>query len=78
MAAREHQLWARLGIGHTWLQKLVREYQADPNEMWRLQERRGDPQFAGSQSCTGVHGRDEQRAELHLTRREKLIQWLLT
>jgi hypothetical protein len=46
MAAREHQLWARLGIGHTWLQKLVREYQADPNEMWRLQERRGDPQFA--------------------------------
>jgi hypothetical protein len=29
--------WARqLGISHTWLQKLVRKFQADPNEMWRL------------------------------------------
>src|SRR5579864_2568494 len=39
--------WARqLGISHTWLQKLVREFQGDPSQMWRLQERRGDPQSA--------------------------------
>ncbi|MDP9161576.1 MAG: hypothetical protein M3O09_15260, partial [Acidobacteriota bacterium] len=39
--------WARqLGIGHTWLQRVVREFQADPSEMWRLQELQGDPSFA--------------------------------
>jgi hypothetical protein len=26
-----------LGISHTWLQKLAREFTADPKEMWRLQ-----------------------------------------
>jgi len=28
--------WARqLGVSHTWLQKLVREFQRNPDEMWR-------------------------------------------
>ena len=36
--------WARqLGISHTWLQKLVREFTADPSIMWRLQRAYGDP-----------------------------------
>jgi hypothetical protein len=39
--------WAeQLGISHTWLQKLVRQFQADPSEMQRLQMTRGDPKFA--------------------------------
>jgi hypothetical protein len=39
--------WARdLGISHTWLQRLVREFTADPGEMWRLQVAYGDPAFA--------------------------------
>jgi hypothetical protein len=39
--------WARqLGISHTWLQKLVWKFTADPGEMWRLQVARGDPQSA--------------------------------
>jgi hypothetical protein len=39
--------WARqLGISHTWLQKLVRQFQADSSEMQRLQVVRGDPKFA--------------------------------
>lgn len=39
--------WAKqLGISHTWLQKLVREFQADPSEMRGLQARKGDPKFA--------------------------------
>jgi hypothetical protein len=39
--------WARkLGISHTWLQKLVRRFEADPNEMWRLQAAKGDPAYA--------------------------------
>src|SRR5271163_2484051 len=38
--------WSRqLGISHTWLQKLVRKFQADPHEMWRLQATKGDPKF---------------------------------
>jgi hypothetical protein len=39
--------WARqLGISHTWLQKLVRQFQADPSQMWRLQRANGEPQFS--------------------------------
>src|ERR1700730_7237573 len=34
---------SELGISHTWLQKLVREFQTDPSQMWRLQESSGDP-----------------------------------
>ena len=35
--------WARqLGVSHTWVQKLAREFQTDPSKMLRLQ-RAGDP-----------------------------------
>jgi hypothetical protein len=38
--------WARkLGISHTWLQKLVRSFIADSSEMRRLQALKGDPKF---------------------------------
>ena len=40
--------WARqLGISHTWLQRLVREFKQKQNadEMWRLQIALGDPKF---------------------------------
>jgi hypothetical protein len=38
--------WARqLGVSHTWLQKLVRRFQADPIKMQRLQMTKGDPEF---------------------------------
>jgi hypothetical protein len=38
--------WARqLGISHTWLQKLVRKFTADPNEMRRIHSL-GDPRSA--------------------------------
>ena len=38
--------WARaLGVSHTWLQKLVREFTADPSAMWQLQVDNGDPMF---------------------------------
>jgi hypothetical protein len=39
--------WARdLRISHTWLQKLVRRFEADPSEMYREARRCGDPTFA--------------------------------
>ena len=48
--------WARqLGISHTWLQKLVREFQKNPDEMWRLQAAEGDPKLTDlgdAQECT--------------------------
>jgi hypothetical protein len=38
--------WARqLGISHTWLQKLVREFEQNPDKMWALQRSEGDPTF---------------------------------
>ena len=38
--------WARqLGVSHTWLQKLVREFEQDADEMWQLQVALGDPTF---------------------------------
>src|SRR5215831_17522484 len=51
--------WARqLGVSHTWLQKLVREFQRNPDEMWRLQTAEGDPQTHRSGRRAGVHAGD--------------------
>jgi hypothetical protein len=48
--------WARqLGISHTWLQKLVREFEEDSSEMWELQVGYGDPtleQLSGARHDT--------------------------
>ena len=59
--------WDRqLGISHTWLQKLVRKFQADPDEMWRLQVAKGDPKF-GEFSSAQEHSRQmKERGELRL------------
>jgi hypothetical protein len=58
--------WARqLGISHTWLQKLVRQFQVDPGEMQRLQVLRGEPKFAdltrGREYTQQMRERDELR-----------------
>jgi hypothetical protein len=38
--------WARqLGISHTWLQKLARRFQSDPDGARRMNARCGDPTF---------------------------------
>jgi hypothetical protein len=57
--------WAReLGISHTWLQKLIREFQADPSEMWRLQARYGDPTLAQLDRAREYTRRMRERGEL--------------
>ncbi len=39
--------WAtQLGISHTWVQKLVRKFRADPAEMLEEMQRSGSPTFA--------------------------------
>ena len=71
--------WARqLGISHTWLQKLVREFQADPKKMWRIQAVKGDPRFSdllrAREYSRQMGERGELRAGLHLSRREKMAR----
>ncbi len=71
--------WARgLGISHTWLQKLVREFAAYPNKMWRLQRVKGDPRFsdfARAQEYSREMGeRGELRGGLDLSRQARLAK----
>jgi hypothetical protein len=57
--------WARqLGISHTWLQKLVRQFQVDPSEMRRLQALRGDPKFADLTRGRGYTQQMNERYEI--------------
>jgi hypothetical protein len=71
--------WARdLGISHTWLQKLVREFTADSSKMWRLQAANGDPQFKdlirAREYSRQMRERGELRSGLYLSRREKFAK----
>jgi hypothetical protein len=73
--------WARaLGISHTWLQKLIREFQADPSKMWRQQAAKGDPKFAdlirAREYSRQMGERGELRGGLHLSRQAKLAKLL--
>ncbi|PYU26866.1 MAG: hypothetical protein DMG30_00950 [Acidobacteria bacterium] len=56
-----------LGISHTWLQKLVPQFQADPSEMWRLQAlqaARGDPKLTAGPKWTRI-SRSAARIAMH-------------
>jgi hypothetical protein len=73
--------WARsLGVSHTWLQKLVREFTADPNEMWRLQKAKGDPRFTGlnraREYSRQIGERGELRGGLRLSRQAKFAKFM--
>jgi hypothetical protein len=67
--------WARqLGISHTWLQKLVRQFRADPKEMWRLQAANGDPRFAELRRAREYTQQMKERGELRPSGRAKWIE----
>jgi len=64
--------WARaLDVSHTWLQTLVREFTADPREMWRLQAAKGDPKFAELSRAKEYSLKMKERGELRSSRRAK-------
>jgi hypothetical protein len=68
--------WARqLGISHTWLQKLVQEFEADPSGMCRLQAKRGDPQFPDLIRAKAVSDEMKERGELRSSRRAGLAKF---
>jgi hypothetical protein len=67
--------WARqLGISHTWLQKLVRQFTADSKEMWRLQAANGDPRFAELTRAREYTLQMRERGELRPSGRAKWIE----
>ena len=69
--------WAKeLGISHTWLQKLVREFNANPNQMWRLQAARGDPQLADLSRGRDCTEEKRERGELRTSREANLTKYL--
>jgi hypothetical protein len=62
--------WAKqLGISHTWLQKLVRQFQADPSEMQRLQLTKGDAKFDELARAREYTEQMRERSELRSRRR---------
>ena len=64
--------WAKqLGISHTWLQRLVREFMADPTEMLRLQTSKGDPKFAELSRAREYSLRMKERGELRARQTKK-------
>ena len=64
--------WARqLGINHTWLQKLVREFTVDPTEMLRLQVIYRDPTLAQLSRAQEYTRQMNERGELRSPRRAK-------
>jgi hypothetical protein len=61
--------WARgLGVSHTWIQKLVKEFTADANKMRRLQALRGDPKYPDLIRAQGLTRQMRERGELRLLR----------
>jgi hypothetical protein len=68
--------WARqLGISHTWLQKLVRKFQADPSEMYREQRRYGDPRSAELSRARECTRRMKEDGELRGSRLAKVANF---
>jgi hypothetical protein len=70
--------WAKkLGISHTWLQKLVREFQADPSEMWRLQRAHGDPRYEQLTRAQERTRRMREQGELRSSRLAKVANFFI-
>lgn len=64
--------WAReLGVSHTWLQKLVREFHTDPNQIIQRARRAGDPTLAQLDRAREFTRQMRERGELRPSRRPR-------
>jgi hypothetical protein len=71
--------WARqLGVSHTWLQKLVRQFHVDPGQMWRLQAARGDPKFAELSRARDCTEQMKERGEIRGSRLARVAKFFGT
>jgi transposase len=70
--------WARqLGISHTWLQKLVRQFQADPSQMWRLHRAHGEPRFTELSRAREYSQQMRERGELRSSRPARMAKFFV-
>jgi hypothetical protein len=68
--------WAReLGISHTWLQKLVREFRERPDETQREMGRYGDPSLVQLNRARESSQRMRDRGEIRLSRQDKTVKF---
>jgi hypothetical protein len=65
--------WARqLGVSHTWVQKIVKQFQANPSEMQREVLGEGDPTLAQLIRAREETRQMRERGELRLSRQPRL------
>jgi transposase len=68
--------WAKqLGISHTWLQKLVGQFQTDPSEMYREARRYGEPAYAQLTRAREYTQRMREQGELRGSRLAKVADF---
>jgi hypothetical protein len=68
--------WARqLGVSHTWVQKLAREFQADPSEMYRQARRCGEPTYVQLTRAREYTRRMREQGELRGSRLAKVADF---
>jgi hypothetical protein len=64
--------WARqLGVSHTWLQKLIREFKVNPDQAWELQAACGDPTLLELDEAKQCTHELRRQGELRPRRRRK-------
>ena len=66
----------QLGVSHTWVQKLIRQFREHPDETQREMGRYGDPTLAQLNRARGYTRQMKERGELRLSRREKSSKFL--
>ena len=69
--------WARQPGSHTCLQKLVREFTADPSKMWRYRQREAIPDLqnsAGRESTVRLMKEHRELRLSHLARMAKFFE----
>jgi len=68
--------WARqLGISHTWLQKLVQQFQTDPSQMLRLQTAKGEPRLTELSRARECSQQMRERGELRSSRLARMAKF---
>jgi hypothetical protein len=69
--------WAKqLNVSHHWLQKLVKEFRTNPEQVYGEMRRYGDPTIAELTAARQRTREMKEAGELRLSRREKWAQFL--